>query len=124
MSGQVRIGRGSSSPFSKEVVEKLERQWSGARKQIEDVLTPEQLRTLKDLTFRTFAFGSGVMFEPEVLERLGVAKNQQDELRALELQLQKEKDRRLRSVTREKIEKMLAVLTPQQQSQLREEHVA
>jgi hypothetical protein len=50
-----------------------------------------------------------------------VAKNQQDELRALELQLQKEKDRRLRSVTREKIKKMLAVLTRQQQSQLREE---
>ncbi|MHC4405641.1 MAG: M56 family metallopeptidase [Planctomycetota bacterium] len=113
---------GNSSPFSKEVVEKLERQWSSARKQIEDVLTPEQLRTLKDLTFRTFAFGSGVMFEPEVLGRLGVAKNQQDELRALELQLQKEKDRRLRSVTREKIRKMLAVLTPQQQSQLREKH--
>ncbi len=60
------------------------------------------------------------MFEPEVLEKLGVAKNQQDKLRALELQLQKEKDRRLRSVTREKIKKMLAVLTPQQQSQLRE----
>ena len=116
----VKRHRGASSPFSKEVVEKLERQWSSARKQIEDVLTPEQLRTLKDLTFRTFAFGSGVMFEPEVLGRLGVAKKQQDELRALELQLQKEKDRRLRSVTREKIKKMLAVLTPQQQSQLRE----
>ena len=100
----------------------MERQWSSARKQIEDVLTPEQLRTLKDLTFRTFAFGSGVMFEPEVLERLGVAKNRQDELRALELQLQKEKDRRLRGVTREKIKKMLAVLTPQQLSQLREQH--
>ena len=38
------------------------------RKQIEDVLTPEQLRTLKDLTFRTFAFGSGVMFEPRFWE--------------------------------------------------------
>ena len=58
---------GGSSPFSKEVVEKLERQWSDTRKEIEEVLTPEQLRTLKDLTFRTFAFGSGVMFEPEVL---------------------------------------------------------
>jgi hypothetical protein len=113
---------GSSSPFSKEVVEKLERQWSSARKQIEEVLTPEQLRTLKDLTFRTFAFGGGVMFKPEVLGRLGVAKNRQDELRALELQLQKEKDRRLRSVTRERIKKMLAVLTPQQQSQLREKY--
>jgi Spy/CpxP family protein refolding chaperone len=113
---------GSRSSFSKEVVAKLERQWSSARKQIEDVLTPEQLRTLKDLTFRTFAFGSGVMFEQQVLGRLGVAKNRQDELRKLEQTLQKEKDRRLRSVTREKIKKMLAVLTPQQQSQLREKH--
>ncbi len=111
---------GGSSPFSKEVVEKLERQWSGTRKQIEDVLTPEQLRTLKDLTFRTFALGSGVMFEPDVLGRLGAAANQQDKLRALEPELQKEKDRRLRSMTREKIKKMLAVLTPVQQSQLRE----
>ena len=113
---------GDGSPFSKEVVEKLERQWSGARKQIEEVLTPEQLRTLKDLTFRTFAFGSGVMFEPEVFIRLGVAKTQQDQLRTLELQLQKEKERRLRSVPREKIKKMLAVLTRQQQAQLREKH--
>jgi len=62
--------------LNKEVVEKLERQWSSARKQIEDVLTPEQLRTLKDLTFRTFAFGSGVMFEPEVLDKIGVPKEE------------------------------------------------
>ena len=121
--GVVQSGHiGSSSPFSQEVVEKLERQWSNARKQIEEALAPEQLRTLKDLTFRTFAFGGGVMFEPEVLGRLGVAKNRQDELRALELQLQKEKDRRLRGVTRERIKKMLAVLTSRQQSQLREKH--
>ena len=103
------------------MVKKLERQWSSTRIEIEDVLTPEQLRTLKDLTFRTFAFGSGVMFEPEVLERLDVAKTQQDKLQALELQLQKEKDRRLRGVTREKMKKMLAVLTPEQLSQLREQ---
>ncbi len=113
---------GSSSAFSKEVVEKLERQWSSARTQIEEVLTPEQLRTLKELTFRTFAFGSGVMFEPKVLGSLGVSKSQQEALRALEAQLQKEKGRRLRSVPREKVAKMLAVLTPRQQSQLREKH--
>ena len=57
----------------------------------------------------------------QVLERLGVTKDQQDKLRALELQLQKEKDRRLRSATAGKMKKMLAVLTPQQLSQLREE---
>ncbi len=108
------------SPFSQEVVEELERQWGDARRQIEDVLAPEQLRTLKDLTFRTFAFGGGVMFEPEVLERLGVSKDRQEKLRALELRLQKEKDRRLRSVTREKMKKMLFVLTPQQLSALRQ----
>jgi beta-lactamase regulating signal transducer with metallopeptidase domain len=107
--------------FSKQTVEKLERQWTSARQQIEDVLTPGQLRTLKDLTFRIFAFGGGVMFEPEVLGRLGVAQNRQDELRALEVQLQKEKDRRLRGLTREKIKKMLAVLTPRQQASLRRE---
>jgi Spy/CpxP family protein refolding chaperone len=111
---------GDISPFSKELVEKLERQWRIARKQIEDVLTAEQLRKLKDVTFRTFAFGGGVISEPQVLERLGIAKNQQDALRALELRLQKEKDRRLRSVTRERIQKMVAVLTPEQRSRLRE----
>ena len=75
---------GDRLPFSKEFIEKLERQWSDARKQIEDVLTPEQLRTLKDLTFRTFAFGSGVMFEPDVLQRLDVDNNQRDPLRELD----------------------------------------
>ena len=122
--GSVQSSRvGESGPsFSQEVVEQLERQWTSTRKQIEDVLTPEQLRTLKDLTFRTFAFGSGVMFEPAVLEKLGVAKTQQDELRAVDLRLQKEKDRRLRSVPREKNRKIMAVLTPQQLSQLREKH--
>jgi hypothetical protein len=111
---------GSNGVFSQNVVEKLERQWSNARKQIEDVLTPEQLRKLKDLTFRTFAFGSGAMFEPEVLDKLGASKKQRDELRTLEGELQKEKRRRIRSVTREKIAKMLAVLTPEQLSHLRE----
>jgi beta-lactamase regulating signal transducer with metallopeptidase domain len=110
-----------NSPFSREVVERLERQWSESRRPIEAVLTPDQLRTLKELTFRTFAFGSGILFEPQVLERLGVAKNEQDRLRALEPELQKEKDRRLRGVRREKIQKMLAVLTPQQQAHLRKE---
>ena len=85
------------------------------------MLTPDQLRMLKDLTFRTFAFGSGIMFDPEVWEKVGVAQDQQDKLRALESELQKEKERRLRALTREKIQKMLGVLTPQQRSRLREE---
>jgi hypothetical protein len=110
-----------NSPLSKEVVDKLERQWSDARKQIEDVLTTEQLRTLKDLTFRTFAFGSGAMFEPQVLQKLGVDKGTQDKLRTLESSLQQEKDRRLRGMTREKMKKMMAVLTAAQQSQIRRE---
>ena len=114
------IGAGNS-PLSKEVVDKLERQWSDARKQIEEVLTAEQLRTLKDLTFRTFAFGSGAMFEPQVLQKLGVDKSTQDKLRTLELPLQQEKDRQLRGMTREKMKKMMAVLTAEQQSQIRQE---
>ena len=112
---------GSGPMFSHKVVERLDQQWSNARKEIEDVLTPEQLRTLKALTFRTFAFGSGVMFEPEVLDKIGVPKEERDKLQTLEGELQKEKGRQLRSVTREKIKKMLAVLTPEQQSQLRKE---
>src|SRR5208282_1573001 len=94
---------GNKLPFSKDLIAKLERQWSDTRKQIEEVLTPEQLRTLKGLTFRTFAFGSGVMFEPAVLQRLGVPQKRQDELRTLERQLRKEKERRLHRVTQEKI---------------------
>lgn len=112
---------GSGPMFSHNVVERLEDQWSNTRKEIEDGLTPEQLRTLKDLTFRTFAFGSGVMFEPEVWDKLGASKKQRDELQTLEDELQKEKGRQLRSVTRDKIKKMLAVLTPEQQSYLRKD---
>ena len=103
---------GSRPTFSTKVVEQLEEQWSNARKEIEDVLSPEQLRTLKDLTFRTFAFGSGVMFEPEVLDKIGVLKEEQNKLQALEGELRKEKGRRLRSATRDKIKNLLAVLTP------------
>jgi hypothetical protein len=120
-SGFVMAGAGGGrKTFSPEVVQALERQWDNARKEIEAVLTPEQLGILKDLNFRTFAFGAGVMFEQKVLEKLGLTAKQRDELRRLEPQLQSEKDRRLRAVTRERIEKTLALLTPQQQAKLRE----
>jgi hypothetical protein len=109
---------GDKLPFSPELIAKLERQWRDSRKDIEAVFTPDQLRTLKDLTFRTFAFGSGVMFEPEVLQTLGATQKQQDQLRILERQLRAEKNHRLRAMTREKAQKMLAVLTPQQRAQL------
>ena len=59
---------GGGPMFSHKVVERLDQQWINARKEVEDAITPEQLRTLKDLTFRTFAFGSGAMFESEGLD--------------------------------------------------------
>lgn len=112
---------GSGPMLSHKAVERLEEQWTGARKEIESVLAPEQLRTLKDLTFHMFAFGSGVMFEPDVLDAIGMPKEGRGKLQTLEDELRKEKNRRLRSVTREKIKKMMAVLTPEQQSQLRKQ---
>ncbi len=42
---------------------------------------PEQLQSLKEITFRTFAFGSGIMFEPEVLDKFGMTAKQKDELK-------------------------------------------
>ena len=50
--------------------------------------------------------------------------NQQDELRALEPSYRRKKTAGFAALTREKIKKMLAVLTPEQRSQLREETVA
>ena len=104
--------------WSKEVLEKLERQEQDTRRQIEEVLTPAQLETLKEATFRTFAFGSGIMLQPKVQEKLGLDQKQRDSLRQLDERLQKEKAERLRSVTREKIERMLAVLTPEQWAEI------
>ena len=111
---------GSGPTFTHGVVERLERQWCDARKEIEGVLTSEQLQTLKELTFRTFAFGSGLLFEPEVLFKLSISKDQPAKLQTLENELQKEKNRRLRGVTRDKIKRLLAVLTPEQRSKHRE----
>ena len=114
-------GTGSQAPtFSKETVGRLESQWRDTRKQIEDVLTPDQLTVLKDLTFRTLAFGSGIMSHPLVVGRLGLTTKQQEELKQLALRLQQEKTRRLAQITRDRISKILAVLTPQQLAELRE----
>ena len=112
---------GSQGPaFSQETVGRLESQWRDARKQIEDVLTPEQLTQLKDLTFRTLAFGSGIMSHPLVVGKLGLTAQQREELKQLTLKLQQEKTRRLAQITRDKIDKILAVLRPQQLAELRE----
>ncbi|MBI5821584.1 MAG: protein kinase [Verrucomicrobia bacterium] len=122
-SGLVRpTSMGDKLPFSKELIVKLERQWSDTRREIEAVFKSEQLRALKELTFRTFAFGSGVMFEPGVLQRLGVPQDQQDQLSVLERQFRKEKQHRLRAMVRGKVQKMMAVLTPQQQAELRRQY--
>ncbi len=112
-------GTGSQGPmFSKETVARLESQWRDTRKQIEDVLTPDQLTVLKDLTFRTLAFGSGIISHPLVVGKLGLTTKQQEELKQLTLQLQQEKNRRLAQIARDKIAKILAVLTPQQLAEL------
>ncbi len=74
-SGGAMSGGRSTKSLSKETHEKLERQWDNARKEIEAVLTPEQLRGLKDYTFRIFGFGSGIMFDAKVLKMLARAKS-------------------------------------------------
>jgi hypothetical protein len=111
---------GTGPTFSRAVVGQLERQWNDARGEVENVLAPEQLKSLKDLTFRTFAFGAGVLRENDVAAKLELSQDQQTQLESLEVELQKEKKQRLCNVTREKLKKMLALLTPEQRNRIAE----
>ncbi|MGW8256308.1 MAG: M56 family metallopeptidase [Thermoguttaceae bacterium] len=111
---------GISNPFSKETLRKLEAQWKDARREIEKVLTPQQLKTLKDLSFQTYAYASGLMFEAKTLDKLNLTPRQKGKAYRLDAKLREELNSRLRHVTSDKIENMLAVLSDQQRKQLEE----
>jgi Spy/CpxP family protein refolding chaperone len=84
------------------------------RKQVEELLSPDQLDHLKQINLRTR--GAALMANLSVLERLGVNQEQKEKLRQIREDMQ-EKMRQLQQAT---LEKSLEVLTPQQRKQLEE----
>ncbi len=87
------------------------------RKQVEEIFTPKQTEILNELARQTTAFRYFSDPESEVLAKLGMTQQQQDNLRSL----RKEMDNRARQQREEQTDKTLAVLDPQQRAQLREE---
>jgi beta-lactamase regulating signal transducer with metallopeptidase domain len=119
----IKLGSGGSTggpgpTFPREVLQQLEQQWQDARRQIDEVLTPAQLQMLKETTFRTFVFGTGTLLDPAIQGKLGMDQHERDAVRELDGRLQKEKRERLRNLTRERNERLLAVLTPEQRTRL------
>ena len=89
-------------------------QLAGVRRQVEAVLTPEQLQRLKELTFRDLAFA--YLANPDVRAKLGLTKEQESDVRSM---TKETIDRQMTSI-KETADKTLAVLTPKQKTKLRE----
>ena len=85
------------------------------RKEVEDLLTPEQWATLKKIDFRLRA--PMLLGNPATMEKLGLSDSQKEKL----LQIHKDFQDKLQQIQRETGEKMIGTLTPEQQDQLQQE---
>ncbi len=84
------------------------------RKQVEGVLSAEQLEHLKQISLRTR--GSAALANPRVLQQLEINDAQQKRIRQLREQMQE----RIRQIRQETLEKTLEVLSQQQRAKLEE----
>ncbi len=99
----------------KEVSERMKQQQEETRKEVEKILMPAQLATLRDIQFRQYV--SGYLWSPQIAEKIGLTEDQKTQLNKL-LQEYQEKQMHL---MRELVEKQLNVLTPEQKEKLKEE---
>ncbi len=106
--------------MSRDEMMKEYRQWdlkqkNDIQKQVEKILTPQQTRSLKELTLREDA--RGFLFAHGMFEKVGVTAEQKEKL----LLLQKEEMDRIQQFYQETTDKMLAVLDPAERAQLADE---
>jgi Spy/CpxP family protein refolding chaperone len=86
----------------------------GVRKQVEEVLTPEQLAELKELTFRYRV--AMMLVNPRTLEELGAS----DEQKAKFQQIRDDQQKRMQEIQQQSVDKMFKVLTAEQIEKLKE----
>lgn len=84
------------------------------RKEMEKVLSPQQLDALKQINLRSR--GPYALQNPRILDQMGVTAQQKERLR----KLREEYQERTRQLQRESFEKCLEVLTPEQRKQFEE----
>jgi Spy/CpxP family protein refolding chaperone len=84
------------------------------KKQVEDVLLPHQLQTLKKLENRTRA--ASLLYMPNVLEKIGVTEEQKKKMQQVREDIQK----KMAQLQQETLDKTLEVLTPEQRKKLDE----
>ena len=84
------------------------------RKQVEEVLSPDQLERLKQISLRTR--GAAALLNPKILDELGITEAQRNRLRQLRDQLQE----RIRQLQEETLAKTLEMLSPEQRKKLEE----
>jgi len=97
-----------------ELAEKRKQQAAAARKQVEQVLSPQQLAAYKAIELRRR--GAGMLRSPTIVQKLGLSKEQQERLQ----KNQQELSRKVQELYRESGQKALGVLTPAQREKLKE----
>ena len=104
---QVKAWAGKSAPWHQQLANEV-------CKQIEAVLTPQQLQTLKDYSFPLYAIG--LLCDSKMRQEIGFNPEQEDGFR----RLSKERLARFQQVYMERAEKQWDILTPKQQAALPE----
>ncbi|MGD0516837.1 MAG: hypothetical protein ABSA26_04815, partial [Thermoguttaceae bacterium] len=94
---------------------KFEELRTNGRKQIEEVVTPQQLDACKKLVFPLMAYG--MLFDPQVIKIIEITPEQKEKLK----QLSKEMGRGWERESQDKTERGLALLSPEQLQKLRVE---
>lgn len=96
-----------------ESVQRYTKRVEATTRLLEQVLTPKQFEQLKDIELRERI--TSLLYEPEVLRRLGMTDEQEQQMQKLRTELQNEMTR----VVRENRAKTLRVLTPDQIKKLK-----
>ena len=104
---EVKSWAGKPSPWGQQLDNKI-------RTQIEAVLTPQQLQTLKDFSFPRCAVG--LLYDAKTRREIGFGLQQEDQLR----RIAEERLARFQAVSIEQAEKQWGMLTPEQQASLPE----
>ena len=99
---------------SKILAQRVQELRKNIQKQVEAILTPQQLQSLKELTLHNNAFN--YLGSPNIFEILSLTTEQKDNLRLI----RNEANDRLAKRSEETTDALLAVLDPQQRAQLRE----
>ncbi|MEN6365627.1 MAG: hypothetical protein ABFC88_02300 [Thermoguttaceae bacterium] len=102
---QVKAWAGKSAPWRQQLDNEVCRQ-------IEAVLTPQQLQTLKDFSFPRYAVG--LLYDAKVRQEIGVQPDQENRFR----RIAKERIARFQAASMERAEKQWSMLTPEQQAAL------